>query len=301
MKIKNLFLKILKKSLGIIFLLQALGGILAIFEVVTNIPEFVFCVILTVILFILAYLCLKKEKNISNNTTSIITDASHTDIPSAEKTDLYTIDNNTIYRTDGKEISDQEIPYLIQLGYEHAFQAEANSSNPKFHRTAREDDLSYDFESKYYNEISERTKKFKNLYRDSYTEINLSKKILLLEEALIDFDKCKKYCYSKGKGGQIYFQDTYEYLDSSQNPCFSYRDMITDSLEELYFERDELIPDIKNALLQHDGILQKNIYQELPQFERSDIQRMLRKLEKENIITRFKKSGSYELHLNGHE
>ena len=77
--------------------------------------------------------------------------------------------------------------------------------------------------------------------------------------------------------------------------------MITDSLEELYFERDELIPDIKNALLQHDGILQKNIYQELPQFERSDIQRMLRKLEKENIITRFKKSGSYELHLNCHE
>lgn len=301
MKIKNLFLKIFKKFLGIIFLLQALGGILVIFEVATNISEFVFCVILTVILFILAYLCLKKEKNISNNTNSIITDASHTDIPSVEKTDLYTIDNNTIFRSDGKEISDQEIPYLIQLGYEHALQAESNSSNPKFHRTAREDDLLYNFESKYYNEISKRTKKFKDLYRDSYAEKNLSKKILLLEEALIEFDECKKYFYSKGKGGQIYFQDTYEYLDSSQNPCFSYRDMITDSLEELYFERDELIPDIKNALLQHDGILQKNIYQELPQFEKSDIQRMLRKLESENIVTRIKKSGSYELHLNGHE
>lgn len=301
MEIKNLFLKIFKKILGIIFLLQALGGILVIFEVATNILEFVFCVILTVILFILAYLCLKKEKNISNNTTSIITDASHTDIPSAEKTDLYTIDNNTIYRTDGKEISDQEIPSLIQLGYEHTLQAEANSSNPKFHRTAKEEELADRFFVKYFSEVINRTNSFEDLYLNSSSEKNISDQISMLEKALCEFDRCKKYCYSKGKGGQIYFQDTYEYLDSSQNPCFSYRDMITDSLEELYFERDELIPDIKNALLQHDGILQKNIYQELPQFEKSDIQRMLRKLEKENIITRFKKSGSYELHLNGHE
>ena len=111
MKIKNLFLKIFKKFLGTIFLLQALGGILVIFEVATNISEFVFCVILTVILFILAYLCLKKEKNISNNTTSIITDASHADIPSAEKTDLYTIGNNTIYL---KELKNLKI-YIVIL------------------------------------------------------------------------------------------------------------------------------------------------------------------------------------------
>ena len=50
-----------------------------------------------------------------------------------------------------------------------------------------------------------------------------------------------------------------------------------------------------------NGILQKNIYAELPDFQRSDIQRMLRKLESENVITRIKKSGSYELHLNCHE
>lgn len=213
----------------------------------------------------------------------------------------YIQDGNVIYRADGKKISDEEVPYLMQVGYENALAEEKNSSNPKFHRSFKEEELSYSFENKYYNEIAKRIEKFETPYHNSFSEQDLSKKIMLLEQSITEFDKCKNFCYSKGKGGTIYFQDMYEYLHNTHNDCFSYRDMILGSLEECYYERDELIPELKNVISNHNGILQKNIYAELPDFQRSDIQRMLRKLESENVITRIKKSGSYELHLNCHE
>ena len=90
----------------------------------------------------------------------------------------------------------------------------------------------------------------------------------------------------------------YEYLHNAHNECFSYRDMISETLEKYYYERDELIPVIKYVISQHDGILQKNIYPELPDFERGEIQRILRKLDSDGVITRIKKSGTYELHIN---
>lgn len=297
-KLFRKILFILKKILGIFFLLESVGGIAAIIQScidASEIYEILIYAIFTILFSLFSYLCLRKNK-----AKNVINTSVYTDIPYSQnmfnenpKNTAYIDTKTTIYRADGKEISDKEIPYLIQLGYEHTLQTEANSSNPKFHRTAREDDLSYNFESKYYNEISKRTTKFEDLYHDSYTEKNLSKKILLLEEALKEYDCCKKFCYSKGKVGTIYFQDMYEYLSNSHNECFSYRDMILNTLKESYFERDELIPEIKKVISCHDGILQKNIYKELPEF-----QRMLRKLESENIITRIKKSGTYELHLN---
>ena len=42
---------------------------------------------------------------------------------------------------------------------------------------------------------------------------------------------------------------------------------------------------------------EKNIYDKLPSISRSDIQREIRKLENEHILTRTKKSNSYELHI----
>ena len=86
----------------------------------------------------------------------------------------------------------------MQVGYENALAEEKNSSNPKFHRSFKEEELSYSFENKYYNEIAKRIEKFETPYHNSFSEQDLSKKIMLLEQSITEFDKCKNFCYSKG-------------------------------------------------------------------------------------------------------
>lgn len=298
---QNLFFKRLQKLIGIFFLLATLIGILIIITNITDIIQVISTAIISIMFGTLSFLLLKNDSSKKKVKNS---DAICADKPQERdysKQTEYVQDGNVIYRADGKKISDEEVPYLMQVGYENALAEEKNSSNPKFHRSFKEEELSYSFENKYYNEIAKRIGKFETPYHNSFSEQDLSKKIMLLEQSITEFDKCKNFCYSKGKGGTIYFQDMYEYLHNTHNDCFSYRDMILGSLEECYYERDELIPELKNVISNHNGILQKNIYAELPDFQRSDIQRMLRKLESENVITRIKKSGSYELHLNCHE
>lgn len=298
---QNLFFKRLQKLIGVFFLLETLIGILIIVKNITNIIQVIAAAIVSIMFGTLSFLLLKNDSSKKKVKNS---DAICSDKPQERdysKQTEYVQDGNVIYRADGKKISDEEVPYLMQVGYENALAEDKNSSNPKFHRSFKEEELSYSFENKYYNEIAKRIEKFETPYHNSFSEQDLSKKIMLLEQSITEFDKCKNFCYSKGKGGIIYFQDMYEYLHNTHNECFSYRDMILGSLEECYYERDELIPELKNVISNHNGILQKNIYAELPDFQRSDIQRMLRKLESENVITRIKKSGSYELHLNCHE
>ena len=185
----------------------------------------------------------------------------------------------------------------MQLGYSEALHAEAKLDNPIFHRTEREDELSFAFMMKYGRDLSVYTEQFENLYHAAYETNNLSKKIELLNHSLLAFEKAKKFAYSKGKGGTIYFQDMYEHMHNSRNNCFSYADIIQSSLDWVIQERDVIIPGILQIVNDNDGILQKNIYDKLPSISRSDIQREIRKLENEHILTRTKKSNSYELHI----
>lgn len=210
----------------------------------------------------------------------------------------YIEDDKMIARTDGKEITDAEIPYLIQAEHEEVLQTQNNSSNPKFHRTAREEDLSFNFEMKYGNEISVLTEKFESLYRDAYKTNDFDKRIALLKETIKAFEKAKKFCYSKGKGGTIYFQDMWEHLHNSHNQCFSYLDNVQASLEDTIYLKDEVVPDIIDTISKNDGILQRNIYKMLPDIDKSTIQNTLKLLESENILSRSKKGNSYELHIS---
>lgn len=213
------------------------------------------------------------------------------------KEDAYITDGNITRRTDGKPISNEEVPYLIQAGLENALCREQESTNPKFHRTFREQDLSFEFSMKHGDEADKRTDKFVTLYQTALQEKDLLKRIDLLNEAVIAFDKAKRFCYSKGKGGTLYFQDTWEYMHNSERPCYSYLDRITGDLDIALQERDIFTPAVFNVISEHDGILQKDIYYKLPDIEKSAIQRIIRRLESENKLERIKKSGSYELHI----
>lgn len=242
----------------------------------------------------------KTEITSVTNQISSKTAQGTSTFPSAKDTSNYPQyigTGSTISHVDNSPITDEEVSYLMQLGYSEALHAEAKLDNPIFHRTEREDELSFAFMMKYGRDLSVYTEQFENLYHAAYETNNLSKKIELLNHSLLAFERAKKFAYSKGKGGTIYFQDMYEHMHNSRNNCFSYADIIQSSLDWVIQERDVIIPGILQIVNDNDGILQKNIYDKLPSISRSDIQREIRKLENEHILTRTKKSNSYELHI----
>lgn len=201
----------------------------------------------------------------------------------------------TIRRIDNKPISDEEVPYLIEIGYQHAKEREKQFPNPKFHRTEREEELSFQFGCDHFDEIQKRINSFEECCRLASAEKNLNKKIELLEKTIVQFEKAKNWFYST-EGGTIYFQDCYENIYYSQNEWHSYIDSVKRCLKECVHERDYIIPEILKVInSNHDGILQKNIYQHLPNASKGDVQRIIRKLESEGLIAREKSKNSYLL------
>ena len=204
---------------------------------------------------------------------------------------------NTISRSDGKPISDEEIPYLIRLGYQHALEREKQSKNIKFHRTEREEELSFQFEMNHGEEIQKRIDSFEECYRLACAEDNLNKKIELLQKTIIQFEKARTWFY-RTKGGTIYFQDMYEHMHNSRNDDFSYIDYIyrvKEDLNECIRKRDYVIPKLLDIIQYSNGILQKDIYQQLPDVSKAEIQRIIRCFESEGLITREKSGNSYLL------
>lgn len=131
--------------------------------------------------------------------------------------------SNTLWgKKDGSPILDNDIPALITKGLENAEILEKNSLNPKFHRTEREEDLAFNFSRKYHSEVSQ----FEDSIYESVSKIKscqtVEDKIKQSELAISTFERARKFCYSKGKGGRLYFDDMWEHCHNSKNPCFSF-------------------------------------------------------------------------------
>lgn len=208
----------------------------------------------------------------------------------------YVSDNktHTIRRIDNKPISDEEVSDLIKLGYQHAIEREKQSKNIKFHRTSKEEELSFQFEMNHGDGIDKHVSSFEECYELACEEDDLSKKIELLEKTIIQFEKARTWFY-RTKGGTIYFQDMYEHLHNSRNDDFSYIDQVKEDLDEYIEERDYIISEILEIIKSSDGILQKDIYQHLPDVSRADVQRIIRHIESEGLITKEKSKNSYLL------
>ena len=208
----------------------------------------------------------------------------------------YIRDGNThsIQRRDGQPISDAEIPDLIKMGYQEALEREKQSNNIKFARTEREEELSFQFMMNHGDEIEKHVNSFEECYRLAYKEDDLDKKIELLQKTITNFEKAKVWFY-RTKGGTIYFQDMYEHMHNSRDDDYSYISQVEEYLEECIEERDYIIPEILDAIKSSNGILQKDIYQHLPDFPKSMIQKIIRKLENQGLITREKSGNTYLL------
>lgn len=211
----------------------------------------------------------------------------------------YVETGNVICRADGKPITDEEVPYLMQVGYEEALRKEQESTNIKFHRTYQEEELSSRFMMNHGDDIEKHTRTFENAYRQANSENNLDKKIVLLQNVIDLYEKEKKWFY-RTKGGTIYFQDYYEHLHNSRNEDFSYIDPVKDDLEYILHKRDYIIPEVLRLTSSTNGIMQKDIYSYFPDEPKSDIQKIIRELENDNIISRTKKGNSYLLAITQH-
>lgn len=111
----------------------------------------------------------------------------------------------------------EEIPQYILEKYE-------NHPNPVFHRTAKDDDLAFEFEysEKHHKKISEYEAKMFEAEKLAYKfqkDGDKEKTILYFSKAIAMYDEFRKYCY-KTKGGKLYFQNNYEFLHNSKNPWF---------------------------------------------------------------------------------
>nr|DAY65495.1 MAG TPA: hypothetical protein [Caudoviricetes sp.] len=266
-----------------------------------NIGNKIFTIAYTASFLIITFLLLRKkvnEKITPNSETAMGQNIAGDYIePVAEKyiTDEYIELGNVIVRADGKEITDEEIPYLMQVGYERALEYEENSNNPKFHRTDQEEELSFDFEQQYEKEISLLEKQLLHSYSDAIDTCDYHESIQKLENTLEFFYNFKRFCYSKGKGGMLYFQNNWEYLHSSNNPCFSYDSEIKDALKERKKILYTVMPEIIDVISKNNGILQKNIYELLPNYEKDYIRMVLRDLRSMGKVNAEKKGNTYIL------
>lgn len=291
-------MNILKKLLGVFTGFCCIAYISMIFTE----KEKALFIVLAIILGIFTFLLFRPKKidtenlhTVSNSNLHSITSIDTTSITQQQQVQAdFTTSTNPTYN---RIITDDEVPALIQAGYEKVMKMQEQSNNPKFHRTEYEEELSFKFIQKYSKKVALLTKDFEMLYRKAFEVQDPTQQINLLHEALTAFNNAKNFCYSKGKGGTIYFQDTWEYLDNSRNPCFSYEDMITKSLNEILFEQNTMIPNILQIISKNNGILQKNIYQYMPNIEKDKIRNEIKKLESQNKIYRIKKSNSYELYI----
>lgn len=176
-----------------------------------------------------------------------------------------------------------------------------NSTNPVFHRSEQEEELEFQFFNKWGNTIGPMGEAFEDAYREAFSISDPDKQVAKYYEALELFHKAKKFCYGKGKGGQIYFQDTWECMHNSRNDCFSYEDLIKDGIaaaEDLQY----VVPKILHIISKGKGqLLQKDIYELISDMSRGEVQSLLRRLEKENKIIRVKKGSTYILSINQEE
>lgn len=100
------------------------------------------------------------------------------------------------------------------------------SYNSKFHRTESEKELDFNFFFKYKDEIE----KYENLIY-AFMESNFIEDTV---KSILAFDDFKKFCFSKGKGGKLYFEDTWLNCHNINNARFSYRDRIVENLDSIY-------------------------------------------------------------------
>ena len=207
--------------------------------------------------------------------------------------------------SDNSPYTKSEIIQQSKNDIQKAINYEKSSSNPKFHRTYNEDELSFRFEQNHSEKISDYEDKIYDAVGKIY-EVTINQQIKNCEKAINIFNRFKNYCY-KTKGGKIYFQDMWEHCHNSSNPDFSYIEVANKHLKNLvenkvelerkYKIKEELPDNIYKIIQDNPGIVQKDIYDILGREYQQNISSYIYSMDKNGVIKRDKHGNSYKLYL----
>lgn len=186
-----------------------------------------------------------------------------------------------------ERLDDDDWEDYCDISSKKVIEENEKSYNPKYHRTEREKKLKSQFFQKYLDTIE---------IFESKIYITDSKNLKSLQANLKAFFEFKEFCYSDGEGGRIYFQDMREYCHNSKNPCFSFSDRIHEAIEDLN-KTQIIILKILNILGNNEEILQKDIYDCIPEYSKSEISKVIYALDKSEKIFRSKYKNTYILTL----
>lgn len=280
-------MKILKIVFGVMFLLV---GIIAIFTNQREPNDILAMVVSITIGFLLCLHAFKSQNKASKkhlNKERQNNDESF-DIDSAIKTLSNEIASSIQFSV--PELTEQQ-----QRDLEKVKEMQEASPNPKYHRTPQEEDLSFDFEEKWGSQIHFLEAEMQEKYSAAAQAQDYDTAIDLAKEALTLYQTLKTFCYQKGKGGEIYFQDIWEYMYESGTKILSYKDTIDSRIaywEEMRTLKEETLSLIASK---RGELLQKDIYSLLPSHSKSNIQKIIRELESDGLIHREKKGSTYLL------
>lgn len=208
-----------------------------------------------------------------------------------------------------KEINNGGFKNLAKMGITLPIEEEQMSSNPKFHRTQREEELKDNFYFEHYeqlrlaeNEIYEAVRQVKTF------EDNIDDKIELCNKAICIFYDHKKFC-SQSEGGKLYFADYWEHCHNSRKGCFSFIEDTEELLKELQANYDDyneyytklktLDKDLLKFLSDNAPILQRDIYKHFNARLKGNIRQYIRDFQESGLITREKKGNSYIIKVVG--
>lgn len=106
-------------------------------------------------------------------------------------------------------------------------------------RSDEEENLISDFYTEFEQTLSLAEEKLYRLANDISHGKTLDERILNVRKVISHYEHFKNFCYSKGSGGRMYFDDMWEHCHNSKNPDFSYIDQFKELLEKWIERRDE--------------------------------------------------------------
>lgn len=188
-----------------------------------------------------------KYFNLTSSGKNIVENALKLDAWRADRNQLSSplkINREKVNIADVYQFTEQDHIFLEEAKKQIAQTLEDENLNPKFSRTEQEEELSFNFSQKHSekiftleNNLEQSTQAvFNKVSKDFLQNATLPELEEGLEQckhAIHNFNELKSFCVKHGKGGTIYFQDTWEHLHNSKKPCFSYVENLIDFYESI--------------------------------------------------------------------
>lgn len=187
----------------------------------------------------------------------------------------------------------------LSNGLKKSFEYENQLSNPKLHRTERDEDLSFNFSQKYASIISKYEEEIYDKVRLAARSIrfgnfDIDEMIKLHENAVKSFYEFQDFCFNKSKGGKVYFEDMWLYCHNSTKEKFSYISSCENELLDLksnYDEKKQYFDSLSNVKIKIKQLLnnqseieQKELCKKFLPLKASDVLVVIKNLKEEDFL-----------------